>query len=334
MKTVYVIHDGATLGRDGEHLVVRTQGRARATVPTYDASQVAIVGNVVLTPGAIDLLTSKGIDTVLLTKYGRYRGRITSGASANVRLRIAQVRLADAPERALDLARRFVRGKVANQRVLLQRFARRHGLTPPLERAIVALRASTLRADRALDVDELRGVEGNAAAQYFAVLGELVRHPELTFDGRTRRPPTDPINALLSLGYTLLANAVEAAIEIVGLDPYVGVLHAPQAGRPSLVCDMQEELRAPLVDPLVLAAVNQRALGPDDFDFSAPEEGVTLTPVALRWFVRAFERRLARATLYEPTQKRLPFREVIVQQARRLARHVLGTEPYEPFTMR
>jgi CRISPR-associated protein Cas1 len=144
----------------------------------------------------------------------------------------------------------------------------------------------------------------------------------------------DPVNALLSLGYTLLANVVEAAVHVVGMDPYLGALHAPEPGRPSLVCDLQEEFRAPVVDALVVAAVNQGVVETGDFEDVGEGEPVVMKREAVRALVRVFERRLARPVLYEPLGKRFTYRAIVEHQVRRLARAVLEAEPYLPFRVR
>lgn len=334
MRSVFVAEEGATLRRDGATLQVWAKRERRAVIALHDVEQVVLVGNVVLTPAVVELLLRRGIDTVFLSRNGRYRGRLTTGASSNARLRLAQLRSLDDRAFALHTARAIVAGKIGNQRVLLLRHARRHGTTTSIHRAEVAMRAALGRLELCADLDEVRGCEGSAAVAYFRAFGDLLRVDTLRFAGRNRRPPTDPVNALLSLGYTLLANAVEAAVHVVGLDPYVGALHAPMVGRPSLVCDLEEELRAPCVDALVVAAINQRAFGLDDFEEPTPEEGVTMKRESLRAFVEAFGRRLRRTTRYEPRQAELTWRDVILEHSRAFARHVLGEQVYVPYAMR
>lgn len=334
MRSVYVAEEGATLRRDGATLQVWSRRERRAVVPMHDVGQLVLMGNVVLTPAVVDMLLRRGVDTVFLTSHGRYLGRLASGPSSNVHVRLAQVRALDRPDFALRTARIVVAGKIANQRVVLLRHARRHGASTAVGRALVAMRAALERAATCGDLDALRGCEGHAAAAYFKVFGDLLRGGRLSFAGRTRRPPTDPVNAMLSLGYTLLANAVEGAVHVVGLDPYVGALHAPLTGRPSLVCDLQEELRAPVVDAMVVAAINHRAFGPDDFEGPTDEEGVTMKRDSLRAFVEAFERRMRRATHHAARGLSMPWRGVVLEQARAFARHCVGEAAYTPFALR
>ncbi len=333
-RTVYISRDGAIVRREGERLRVFARREHVTDLPVHDVAQLVVIGNVTLTPAALDLLVRRGIDAVLLSHHGRYRARFVSGISGNVRLRLAQYGALTDATRTLSLARCLVAGKIANQRALLQRHARRHGSTHGLRVAVKSMKAARIRADLVDTLDAVRGCEGSASAAYFRAFPELVRATGFRFDGRNRRPPLDPVNALLSLGYTLLSNVVEAAVRVVGLDPYLGALHAPEAGRPSLVCDLVEELRAPVVDALVVAALNQQAFKPDDFDQPLPDEPVVLPPETLRWFVTLFERRMSRTTLYQPLGKCLSWRHVAEQQARAFARHLLGGEDYVPYRMR
>jgi len=196
------------------------------------------------------------------------------------------------------------------------------------------MKATLARLETADTLDAVRGCEGAAAAAYFRVFGCLLTGGDFSFDGRNRRPPMDPVNAMLSFSYILLANTVEAAVQVVGLDPYLGTLHAPEPGRPSLVCDLQEEFRAPLVDAMVVAAVNRGMLEPGDFEEGAAGEPVTMKREAVRALVRMFERRLSRPVRYDPVGKRLPYRMIVEQQVRCMARAVLGDGEYVPFVPR
>jgi CRISPR-associated protein Cas1 len=330
MRTVYVTEDGATLRREGRALHVWTGQKKGTRVPTDELEQLVLVGNIIVTPAALDLLVDKGVDTVFLSHHGRFRGRLTGALSTNVTLRLAQYKLMTTPAEALTLAKTIVAGKTANQRELVLRQGRKltGGITPDLAKCERSMRATEARLGLALTMDQVRGCEGAASAAYFKVLGQFIRAPGFTFDGRNRRPPMDPVNALLSLGYTLLTNAVAAAVEVVGMDPFVGSLHEVSAGRPSLVCDLVEEYRAPVVDRLVLAAVNQGALRPEDFEGTGADEPVVVKREAVRWFVTLFERRMGKQVIYPPLGKKLSWRQIIEAQTRRMARHVLGREPF------
>lgn len=332
MRTAYVIQDGATLGREGERLTVSVRRERQQEVQTRELQQLVLVGNITLTPGAVELIVEKGIDAILLGHHGRYKGRITGAISGNITLRLAQYRTLTTTPQIGTLCRAIIQGKLANQRALLMRHARRHGSNQDLRMAIQSLAATLLRLTLCTTVDEYRGCEGAGAAAYFRVFGHLLRQPTFTFHGRNRRPPRDPVNALLSLGYTLLANQVHAAVEIVGLDPYLGALHSPQGHRPSLVCDLMEEHRAPLVDAVVVAGINRRVFLAEHFDQLDPETPVTMKREAVRALATLFERRLLQKITYGPQNHSTTWRDVIELQCRRFARWLLDDEPYEAFT--
>lgn len=336
MRTVYVTQDGATVRREGGRLVVSARRQVVAEVLMQDLHQLVLMGNVMLTPAAMDLLIAHRVDTVFVTSHGRYRGRIVHGLSGNVKLRLRQYKTLQEPAVAITVARTLVRAKLENARVFVLRFARRHGdPTEALERAARAQRAATARVGLAQTLDEVRGCEGSAAAAYFRSFGALLRAEGFTFNGRSRRPPLDPVNALLSVGYTILANATEAATEIVGLDPYVGALHSLEAGRPSLVCDLMEEMRVPVIDAVVVASLNKGVLRPDDFESVGEGEPVIVKREAMTTFARIVEKRLSTPVYYPPTETKLTYRQVLEQQARAFARWVMGTAPdYVPFTLR
>ena len=333
-RTAYVTHPGATVRREGTRLLVFVGRKREAELTTHDMGQIVLMGNVLLTPGAMDLLLERGIDTVMLTVHGRYRGRIVGTGTGHVVLRLAQYDALRDAGRTLELAKAIVRGKIVNQRAFLLRAMREGRDGDRLRPAAIAMRATMERVMRCEGLDETRGCEGAAAAAYFRVFGALLTAPGFRFDGRNRRPPMDPVNALLSLGYTLLANVVEAAVHMVGLDPYLGALHAPEHGRPSLVCDLQEEFRAPVVDALVLAAVNRGLVDLGDFEDAGEGLPVVMKREAVRSLVQAFERRMGRAVLYEPLGKRLAVRGIVEQQARRFARALLEGSAYVPYAPR
>lgn len=272
LNTLYVTTEGASLSKDGENVVVSIEGEERMRVPLHMLASLVVFGAIYLSPPLIQACATAGITMVLLDRAGRFQARIEGPVSGNVLLRRAQYRVAEAPE---AIVRSLVSGKIANQRAVLQRALRDHGDGASTEdraelEATVEKLARLLRrvALAPATVDELRGHEGDAARAYFAVFGRLVRasDPEIRFDGRSRRPPLDPVNALLSFLYTLLAHDCRSAAEGVGLDPAVGFLHRDRPGRPGLALDLMEELRPVLADRLALSLLNRRQLRARDFD--------------------------------------------------------------------
>ncbi|MBI4517326.1 MAG: CRISPR-associated endonuclease Cas1 [Deltaproteobacteria bacterium] len=335
MKTAYITEQGATLRRDGPVLQVWTGKKRITELLVHDLDQLVLMGNIMITPAVLDFLIAERVDTVFMSIHGRFRGRLMHEHSKNVRLRLAQYQQLQTPGVALALAQRLVRGKILNTRAFVLKAARRMGGDSELAEAAARLLAMAERLAEMKTLEQVRGCEGRASAVYFGIFGRLLKHPDFTFTDRNRRPPLDPVNVLLSLGYTLLANAVETAIQIVGLDPYLGALHEIAYGRPSLVCDLMEEYRSVIVEPMVVACINQRSFAAGDFESAGEGEPVRFKRAALKWFVELFERRLRGTILYPPRGQRLTYRQVIEEQVRRCARVLLGTEAvYEPFLIR
>jgi CRISPR-associated protein Cas1 len=346
------MEQGLTLGVDGELYAIERQGKLIEHVRMGEIDEVLVFGSVALTPAAIAAMLARGVDVVFLSARGRYRGRLVGSRSRNVELRLAQFERLRDPAFALSLAAGVVAGKVANQRNILLRAQREHKLED-LARAIGAMRQMLEGVGKAESVEALRGLEGQAAALYFGALGRCVRNPSFQFTQRSRRPPKDPLNAVLSFGYTLLGTILESLIQRVGLDPMLGVFHTPEYGRPSLMLDLIEEFRPVVVDSLMLRLVNRRELVPEDFDelqedadapwgeedeAAAPapgSRGVWLNESGRRVFFRAWGRRLRETVFYEPRGHTLSLEQIMEQQVYHLARVVKGVEPgYRSFVPR
>ena len=354
MRTLSLMEQGLTLAVEGDLLLVERGGATLQRVRLGDVDEVLVFGAVTLTPSATARLLRRGVETVFLSARGRYRGRLAGHRSRNVELRLTQFRRFGVDDDALPLARAIVTGKLTNQRQLLLRAQREHK-HEGLAAAIAALRRLTDQVATTTSRDELMGVEGRAAAIYFAALGTCLRNPSFTFTRRTRRPPRDPVNAVLSFGYTMLGFAMEGAVQRTGFDPMLGAFHAPSYGRPSLVLDLIEEFRPVLVDSLMLRLVNRRELGLEDFeDAPQPDEdddpfvdagdegsaegplrGVWLSDTGRRVFYRAWGRRLREVVLYPLLGRRFALEDILHQQVLQLARVVRGeADLYVPFTPR
>jgi len=294
-------------------------------VPIIHVDQVVVVGNIQLTTPAVALLLQKDIDVVFLSSHGRFRGRLMTTGSRFAQLRHRQLRLMDDEAASLGIARAIVLGKLGNQQALL-----RQQEGQGVNGAVAFLEQAIAQAGKAQSVDSLRGVEGSAGARYFAVLKALIP-PEWGFTKRVYHPPTDPANALLSFGYTLLLKDVSAAIQLVGLDPYLGFFHAIDYGRPSLALDAMEEFR-PLVDGLVLRLIGQGEITPGDFQSRRRDKAVLLTDEARKGFVKAYEAQVNAPTTYAPRKEQTSYRRCIELQVRQLARLVLGKQKtFRPF---
>ena len=266
---IYITTQGSAVVKEGGHLLVRLGKDTHRTIFVHKVSQVILCGNVTLTPPARAMLCKNGIDVAFLTKNGRYLGRLASPEPKNIELRKRQFRLADDPAFGLAFARAVATGKLANQAAVLMRIQRKRDDRRPAE-AARRLRALAERAETAESIEALRGYEGEGGAIYFSQFNRGFDEDQ-GFVKRVRRPPTDPVNAVLSLLYTFLYNQVYSAVRQVHLDPYLGYLHAHDYGRFSLVLDLMEEFRPVIVDTLVFALFNMRTLKRDE-DFRIEEE--------------------------------------------------------------
>lgn len=331
MSTLYLTEQYATVRKDGDCLVVHTPDKRRVPIPLLKVEQVVVVGDVTLTGGTVSALLAANVEVCFVTRWGRYQGRLSPVCSKNGLLRQAQHAAHQDAARRLDLARRFVAGKLANQRTLLLRQNRKRE-DPALAEAAARIQAAARRAAAAPDLGALLGEEGSAGQAYFGVFGRLLSAP-WQFGQRVRRPPTDPVNALLSLGYSLLANDVASAVQVVGLDPYAGYLHAPHYGRPALVLDLMEEFRAVIADSVVLTVLNNRMLTPDAF---VEELGTyRLGDARRRDYLEAYEARLNTEVQHPVFGYRASYRRCLELQARLLAKTLLAEIPaYPPFAVR
>jgi CRISPR-associated protein Cas1 len=309
-KALYVTRQGAWIGAAGGQIRVRDAGpNELLSVPAEHVGHVVCWGSVAFSAGFRTEALTRDIDVVFLSRRGGYLGRLDSARSHGTELRQEQYRQAGNPEWRLAIARRLVAGKLANQRALLPRRHRRMGTEPCLAaaRAIEGRRRASLECQ---DIPALMGVEGSAAHPYFVALSALL-DPAFGFRGRRRRPPPDPVNALLSLGYTPLVRECAGAAAAAGFDPNVGFLHARERARPSLALDLVEEFRAPVVDTAVLEALRGGALGPGDFRY---EDGgaCRLTDTGLRRFLGLFEQRMLTTFAHVPSGQRLSYRRAPV----------------------
>ncbi len=326
---VYVVEQGASVGKRGERLTVRRPDGTEEVVRLLDASHLCLFGNAQVSAQAIRSLAEREIPIFHLT-YGGWLAAVTSGVPhRNVELRVRQYRVADDAAASLAFARAFVVGKVRNQRTLLRRNAR-EDVAPALRELARLAR----RAQEAPSADELLGVEGAAARAYFAHFGGLLRDPlDFDFRARVRRPPADPVNALLSFLYSLLVKECVAALLAVGLDPHRGLYHQLRYGRPSLALDLAEEFRPLVADSVVLTLVNTAMVGAGDFLRRGP--ACALKNDARRRVIAAFEERLDALIRHPLFGYAVSYRRILLVQARLLARAVAGELPaYRAFTTR
>ena len=273
LNVIYVTSENGWLRKERENVVVEVEGEERGRAPLHMLAGVVCFSRVGASPALMAACAEAGIAMSFLTPNGRFQARVEGRRSGNVLLRRKQYRLADAPEQALPIVRGIVAAKLANQRTVVMRGLRDHRQSisaDDCDKLTVAERQLAHGARRTLaatDVATLRGIEGDGARGYFSAFPSLIRHedPAFDFNGRSRRPPLDRVNALLSFLYAMLGHDCRSALESVGLDPQVGFLHADRPGRASLALDLMEELRPVLADRLALSLINRKQLSPRDF---------------------------------------------------------------------
>ena len=330
MTTLYVTDERAFVRKNGGVLVVKLEEGSR-TVPLAQVTQVVCCGDVSWSGAALRELAEEGIGVAYVGPHGQWVGRWEPPEGKAVLLRRAQFRAADDEAITLAIARAIVTGKLRNSRSLLMR-ARRDGSLAGTDE-IDAIEGLQDRIGGATTLDQLRGLEGESAARYFAAYGRLISVQGFHFERRMRRPPPDPINAMLSFGYTLLAHAVATAVHCVGFDAHVGFLHAVRYGRESLALDLQEEFRSVVVDALVAALVHKRMIQPGDFTQDATS--CRLSDAGRRTFIEQFERKLESEVVHPVLRDRVTHRRAIELQARVLAKFLTGELPaYVSFSKR
>ena len=339
LNTLYLTLPGY-LHLDNDTLRFEVERETRLRVPLHHLGAVVCFGDVLVSPAAMARLANEGKTLVLLNAYGRFQARLEGAVSGNILLRQAQFRLADQPEFCLRQAKAMIAGKLKNSRYVLLRGARDSHQTADAEalrEAAQALAANLRALESAPDLNAVRGLEGEAARRYFAAMGYLLR-PELRRDftpnGRSRRPPRDRMNALLSFLYSLLMNDCRSALETVGLDPQLGLLHAVRPGRAALALDLMEEFRALLADRLALTLVNRGQLKADDF-MLRPGGAVQLQDDARKTVILAYQTRKQETTEHPLHKQAVPIGLLPHVQARGLARVLRGEDAdYLPYWVR
>jgi len=334
MDTLYVLESGSYLRKEGDCLKVIRKGEVLDTIPARGLKHLCLAGRTSLSGAVLDFLIQNRIDTVFLTYTGRFRGRLLLDEPGHVARRRAQyLRLNDQAPKT-EMARIIVGGKLENQaRLLIRRGYRQN--SGPLRQAGAQIKALQARLARAENVEEIRGIEGFGSNIFFESFSLLIRNQEFSFKGRNRRPPRDPVNALLSFVYTLFTNEVVNAIQRTGLDPYLGALHEIVHGRPSLACDLVEEWRVH-AERLVLTLINRRVLGSKDFvrgkDAGDRKRPVLMKPKVSRALIAAYYRLLDETHFYPPTGEKVRMRWIIHRQCLRFAECLENEDMvYEPF---
>lgn len=334
MESIYVLEPGSYLRKEGNALLAVKERSIVDRIPCEGLQRLMLIGYVSLSGAVLDFLIKRRVETVFVTPTGRFRARLGLDEHKHVALRKAQYLCLSNPAFALKTARQIVQGKVANMHQFLLLRARQKK-NEAIGIAAARLKQMGRSTKDVESMDGLRGIEGAATRTYFEVFNQLIGNPRFEFRGRNRRPPLDPVNALLSFVYTLLTNEVLSAVKTVGLDPYLGSLHDISYGRPSLACDLVEEYRCFLGDRMVLGIINRKAIEPDDFVYRArPPDGfvdetemrrkrpVEMKPAVCRAFIATYEEMMKRTVSYPPLGKSVSYRWLIVQQAQAFGRVV------------
>ena len=342
LNTLYVTTPDAWLHKEGENVVVKVDGKEQARVPVHILGGIVCLGSLGATPALMAHCAERGLCVSFMSRYGRFLARVEGPVSGNVLLRRGQYRFADNQEQTGLLASHIVTGKIVNQRTVVRRALRDYGESSSdewnsrLEASERRLSDAARRSAQSRDADVIRGIEGEAARVYFGVFGDLVRNdePAFSFSGRSRRPPLDPLNALLSFLYALLVHDCRSALETVGLDPAVGYLHRERPGRPSLALDLMEELRPVVADRLALSLINRRQLTKHDFQ-SEVSGAVRMREDGRKAVLVAYQNRKKGEVLHPFLQERTTFGLVPFVQANLIARHLRGDlDAYPPFLWR
>lgn len=340
LNTLYVTTPNAWLRLEGDTLVVEIEREKKLQVPLHHLGGIVTFGDTMLTPALLHRCADDGRSVALLDRNGQFKARLEGAVNGNILLRQAQYVAATDPVRTLALARASIAGKLRNSRNLLLRGAREAESDPEresLRQAATLVAGHLRRLPEATELDTVRGLEGDAARLYFEALNFVVRNaqrPVFTFTVRSRRPPLDRFNALISFLYTLLTHDCRAALEGVGLDPQLGFLHVVRPGRPALALDLVEEFRAPLADRLALTLINRGQLGERDFDIRTGG-ACYLSADGRRTVIAAYQQRKQEEARHPLLKEPVPIGLLPHLQARLLARTLRGDLPdYVPYLQR
>jgi len=334
-NSLYITKQGAYLHKERETLVIEVEKEKVMQVPIHAIQAIYCFGNVMVSPFLMGFCGENGVHLAFFTEYGRFLGRLQGKQSGNILLRQAQYKVAEMqPE---PIARNIIAAKISNSRAVLYRRLRNHGDNEAVEQAIKQLHSSLRRLERMESLDQIRGIEGEAAATYFGVFNQLIQpsvQADFQFNGCNRRPPRDPINALLSFLYSVVGNDISAALQGVGLDPQMGFLHQSRPGRDSLAQDVLEEFRAWWVDRLVLSLINRKQLKAKDFIIEA-SGAITLKDDARKVVLVALQNRKQETIKHPFLNEDVPIGLLPHVQALLLARHLRGDlAEYPPFVPR
>lgn len=323
LNTLYITRQESYVHKERDTIVIKCGDDKLGQFPALTISNILCFGLVSVSPPLMGYCGESGIGLSFYTEYGRFLARVQGKQTGNVLLRRTQYRIADKPEQSNEIAKVMVGAKIANARTVLMREIRNHGEHSSLSAAVERLGYILKNCQTSKSVPQTMGIEGEAAATYFSVFNTLIRDSGFQFNGRIRRPATDPVNALLSFIYSLITQECVSALMGVGLDPYVGFLHQDRPGRPSLALDLLEEFRAPWADRFVLTLLNRKQLQQKDF-VSEASGAVRLTDDARKKVLVAFQERKQDEIMHPYLDEKIAYGLLPHCQALLLARHLRG----------
>jgi len=337
LNTLFVMTQGAYLKKDGETIVVRVEKKDRLRLPMINVGAIVCMGRISCSPQLMGACAQNGIAISFMTIHGRFLAAVNGFTPGNVLLRREQYRRADDPAATAAIARACIIGKLANFRTVLRRAVRDQtasDATARLEKIATRIDMRLRTLQDSLDVDQLRGVEGDASADYFEVFNDLItsQKQDFVFTKRSRRPPLDNVNAMLSFVYSMLTNDLRSACESTGLDAAVGFLHRDRPGRPGLALDLMEELRPVLADRVVLSLINRQQVKPSGF-VAEPGGGIRMDEATRKELVGAYQKRKQEEITHPFLQEKMTLGLVPLIQARLMARFLRGdADAYPPFS--
>jgi CRISPR-associated protein Cas1 len=334
MGTVYVTQEDAFIAKIDERLNIKFDKKIILDVPLIKVDGVVIMGRASISPIAIAELIHNKIPLTFLTVNGKYIARLEPEMSKNILLRNAQWKAAGESIQAVHVAKAFVRGKLKNYRNTLLKTQRNYREIDT-SKGISQIESALITLEKSTTVSSIRGCEGAGSAAYFGCFNQFIRVDNFSFNHRNRRPPIDPINSLLSLGYSLLRHDIQGALNIVGFDPYLGYLHTQRYGKPSLALDLMEEFRPLIVDSLVLGVINRKIFKPSDFLTEPVSNAVSLTKDKLHEFLKLYQERKLSTFKHPVLGIKKNYQETFEIQARLLGKYLMGeTDKYPPLVMK
>ncbi len=334
MGTLYITQDDVFIGKVDERINVKFEKKILQDIPFIHLEGIVILGRATISPAVVLELMERHIPLSFISSIGHYLGRLEPEMTGNIFIRKAQWQAAGETPQSVHVVQGFVRGKLKNYRQTLMRYQREFD-DVDLSKNITRIEQVIASIQSTKNINSLRGLEGSGSAAYFGCFNQLIRNSEFTFTKRVRRPATDPVNSLLSFGYSLLRHDIQSAVNIVGFDPYLGYLHFDRYNRPSLALDLMEEFRPLVVDSMVLTLLNKHLLKPDDFITEPLSNAVFLTPEARKIFLTNYQKKKLSEFKHPVMGKKCTYQESFELQARLLSKYLMGTtDKYPPLFLK